>query len=520
MGVTRRRSTTPRLLAIVAIAGATLVASSAWAAGSTAHPRSNASLRAGGYVANITAARHALEGLGALKVNTARLATLSVPQQLFALISLERLSRGLGPEDAMTSTLDGYAQSAATRSRPPTIGFANLFAHVGGASAALAADFTWMYQGGPAPYGAGTPSWAHSATCAKSARGCWAQRDAILSTRPEHLSPPGVPVMGVGWYAKAGALSAAFASNSIVTPVWSGTVRYTWVQAIAALGLSPSVAGEMPATLSQIPLGAYEPLHVAASTSGAWVTTGKQVFDVSTVSGQVVATIPDNGASGVAVDAAHAWVVDTAGVTEIDATSGQVVAHIADPGASAICDDGMHVWVTDPQGVTEINAVTGAVMAVIAVPNAVAVSSDGVHVWVTNGLALTEINANTDQVIATILDAGAGALSADGVHVWVADAKGVNEYDPLTGLVVKSIAIPGAYVVTSDGAHVWIVTARGSVSPIQEYVISSGTFAHAASDPANPYRSRFSVVGDVAAAGPYLWAVDAATDSLLRLRAP
>ena len=506
-------------LGVVVLASSSVLAGAA-ATPSLRHPAHNAARGPGSYLANITSARRALEGLGPLSVSAARLAQLSVPQQLFALVSLERLSRGLGPEDVMTSTLNGYALSAATRASAPTIGFANFLARVPAASAASAADFTWMYQGGPAPYGAGTPSWARSASCTRTARGCWGARDAILSTRPERLNPPAVPSMGVGWYLKGGSLAAAFSSNSIFTPVWSGTVRYTWVQAVAALGLSRAAAGQMPATIAQIPLGAYEPLHVAANAAGAWVTTGKQVFDVSTVSGQVVSTIADNGAAGVAVDAAHAWVTDNAGVTEIDATNGQVVAHISDPGAGAICDDGMHVWVTDPQGVTEINALTGRVMAVVAVPNAVAVASDGVHVWATNGLALTEINANTDQVIATILDAGAGALSADGAHVWVADARGVSEYDALTGLVVGTIGARGADVVVSDGVHVWIVSGRGTVSPIQEYVISSGAFAHGANDSSNPYRSRFSVVGDLAVAGPYLWAVDAATDSLVRLRAP
>lgn len=510
----------PVAFATVLVASSGALASASSGVTPPRHPARNATRVAGSALAAIGAARRSLEGLAGLPVNAARLAKLSVPQQVFALVSLERLSRGLGPEDVMTSTLNGYAQSAASRAKAPSIGFANFLARVPGASAATSADFAWMYQGGPAPYAPGTPSWARSATCTRTARGCWAQRDAILSTRPEHLNPPAVPSMGVGWYAKTGSLTAAFSSNSIFTPVWSGTVRYTWVQAAAALGLSRAVAGEMPATITQMPLGVYEPLHVAANSASVWVTTNKQVFDISTVSGQVVSTIADNGAAGVAVDAAHAWVVDNVGVTEIATANGQVVAHIADPGAGAICDDGMHVWVTDTQGVTEINAVTGAIMAVIAVPNAGAVSSDGVHVWATNGLALTEINANTDQVISTTLDAGAGAVSADGTHVWVADTKGVSEYDANSGLLVKSIAMRGANLVVSDGTHVWIVTGRGTVSPIQEYVISSHTFAYAASDPKNPYRSRFSVVGDLAAAGPYLWAVDAATDSLVRLRAP
>ena len=485
------------------------------------NPTHNApSVAPSNYLRGIDAARASIEGLPSLAVNQSALATLSVPRQLFVLLGLERLSRGLSPEDVMTTTLDQYAGAAAQRGVAPSIGFTNVVAHGSSRTAAFAADYVWMYQGGPAPFPAGTPSWAHSSACVRSASFCWVQRDGILSSRPQRLSPPQVPALGAAWDPRTSTLSAALSSNPVFAPVYSGNVSYSWVQAMNTLHLSASRSGTMPATVAAISLGAYQPLHVAAAGSDVWITTAKQVIEVSAVSDQVMARIALNGANGVAVVAGHVFVSDPTGVSEIDASTDRVVAHVNDPGANEVTADPTHVWVSDSQGLSELDAKTGVVMAEIAIPNAGPASSDGQHVWVVNGVALTEVNAGTDQVIATILDKGASAVSSDGTHVWVADAAGISEYDAVTGLVVATIPAHGTFLVDSFAGHVLSVAARGTVSPIQDYVVNSASTAYAATSPANPYRSRFSVVTDLSASGPYLWAIDAATDSLLRLRAP
>ncbi len=103
-------------------------------------------------------------------------AELSVPEQLFVAVNLERVDRGLAPFGGLTAALDRNAQRGANDANdPPTPGPAYALDDTewaGGSSNGLDAVYGWMYNDG---FDSGNLDCLHP-----GAPGCWGHRKGIL----------------------------------------------------------------------------------------------------------------------------------------------------------------------------------------------------------------------------------------------------------------------------------------------------------------------------------------------------
>ena len=183
------------------------------------------------------------EPVGPLRFNLAKFLKLSVPDQLFTIADLERVSRGEPPMAALTVQMDKAAQAGADSgndpswSATPLSGGAQVVAWgsnwAGGSESALGADDGWMYDDGYGGHNGGCPS--------PAARGCWGHRDNVLRQWRGDLSGCRAAdsrlVMGAA-YARSSKWATSFAEIFVAAcgheP--SGEV-YTWTEAQAAIGL-------------------------------------------------------------------------------------------------------------------------------------------------------------------------------------------------------------------------------------------------------------------------------------------
>jgi hypothetical protein len=205
-----------------------------------ANPGSNIAPSSGGWLSSIDAAR-AQEGVGTMDISEAALGSLPPAEQMFAVVNLERMDRGLPPINDMTAQLDSYAQAGAngntdppipssvTNAGPITFG-GSLWA---GASSVLADDYYMMYDDGYG--GAATTNYACSLA---TPSGCWIHRDIILN---EFGGCSGPPVTSMGAASSASGAIAALLVSSCGQP---SDVTVTWgqVQAIVSertIGIAP-----------------------------------------------------------------------------------------------------------------------------------------------------------------------------------------------------------------------------------------------------------------------------------------
>ena len=118
---------------------------------------------------------HALEGVRPMVLPAGFLA-LTLPEQLFVAIDLERVDRGLPPFAGLTTGLDANAQHGADDANdPPDPGRAydlDDSEWAGGSSNALDAVYGWMYDDG---FDSGNLDCTH-----RGATGCWGHRKGIL----------------------------------------------------------------------------------------------------------------------------------------------------------------------------------------------------------------------------------------------------------------------------------------------------------------------------------------------------
>ncbi len=118
---------------------------------------------------------HALEGVQPM-VLPAGFTALTMPEQLFVAIDLERVDRGLPPFVGLTTDLDTNAQRGADDANdPPDPGRAydlDDSEWAGGSSNALDAVYGWMYDDG---FDSGNLDCTH-----RGAAGCWGHRKGIL----------------------------------------------------------------------------------------------------------------------------------------------------------------------------------------------------------------------------------------------------------------------------------------------------------------------------------------------------
>lgn len=138
-------------------------------------------------IADIDKAR-AAEGVGPISVPT-NWATLTVPQQLLVVASIERVDRGLAPVSGLASALNIVAQTGADNNTDPVpvAGLEGSANWAGGYASPLEADFGWMYDDG-----LGSPN----LDCTPADQsGCWGHRHDTLGIFPFPPSPGPPPVV-------------------------------------------------------------------------------------------------------------------------------------------------------------------------------------------------------------------------------------------------------------------------------------------------------------------------------------
>jgi hypothetical protein len=178
---------------------------------------------------------HALEGVRPM-VLPVGFAQLSVPEQLFVAINLERVDRGLSPFTGLTQALDANAQAGADRANdPPDPGRAYLLEDAewaGGSSNGLDAVYGWMYDDG---YDSGNLDCLH-----RGAPGCWGHRKGILDDfgSGAHL------VMGAALDATGDRHSGDGGGTSMavtlaVTAAPARSLTYSWSEVVAAMAPGP-----------------------------------------------------------------------------------------------------------------------------------------------------------------------------------------------------------------------------------------------------------------------------------------
>jgi hypothetical protein len=180
---------------------------------------------------------HALEGVRPMVLPT-DFTRLSVPEQIFVAINLERVDRGLSPFVGMTTVLDANAQKGANDANdPPDAGRNYLLVDdewAGGSANGLDAVYGWMYQDG---FDSG------NLDCLKrGAPGCWGHRHGILDdfgsgddlVMGTALDPTGDTNRGdVGGTSMAATLAVAVSAPQPLV--------FTWAEVLAAT--PPSGAG-------------------------------------------------------------------------------------------------------------------------------------------------------------------------------------------------------------------------------------------------------------------------------------
>ncbi|MGA8415347.1 MAG: IPT/TIG domain-containing protein [Candidatus Dormiibacterota bacterium] len=179
-------------------------------------------------------ARAALESLPPLALSAAAYYAMTVPEQLFVTVNLERLARGASPIAGLTTQLDTVAQTGANNSSDPSLngisqltGGASMVRGGGnwaaGTSNPLGSDYYWMYDDG------GPSAWGH--------------RDNILGGYATGLcGSSGVQnYMGAG-YTTGGSVIGGYDYGPSFTEVFIGAcgppptdVVFTWPQALQLL---------------------------------------------------------------------------------------------------------------------------------------------------------------------------------------------------------------------------------------------------------------------------------------------
>ncbi len=189
------------------------------------------------------------EPAGPLKFDLAAFLKLSVPQQLFAIANLERVSRGEPPMAALTTQLDQVAHAGASAGKDPDLtasrlsGGAQVHAWgsnwAGGTESALGTDDGWMYDDGyKGPNGDCT---------SPTGRGCWGHRDNTLGLWQQNTS--GCPaaqsqlMMGAAYASTSSHYVTSFAEIFVAACGAKPTDElFTWPQAQAALAFRATPA--------------------------------------------------------------------------------------------------------------------------------------------------------------------------------------------------------------------------------------------------------------------------------------
>jgi hypothetical protein len=174
---------------------------------------------------------HSLEGVRPM-VLPPGFAQLSVPDQLFVVVNLERIDRELPPFGGLTAALDDNAQRGADiADDPPDPGQAYVLDDAewaGGSSNGLDADYGWMYDDG---FDSGNLDCPH-----RGASGCWGHRKGILDdfgSGANLVMGAAVDIRGDTHQGDAGGTSMAVTLAVADAPARSFT--YSWTEVLAAM---------------------------------------------------------------------------------------------------------------------------------------------------------------------------------------------------------------------------------------------------------------------------------------------
>ena len=174
---------------------------------------------------------HALEGIPPMVLPTG-FAQLSIPNQLFVAVDLERVDRGLPPFGGLIAALNENAQRGANHANdPPDPGRGYVLDDAewaGGSSNGLDAVYGWMYDDG---YNSGNLDCQH-----RSDQGCWGHRKGILDdfgSGPNLVMGAAVDTSGDTHRGDHRGTSMAVTLAVASAPTTSHT--YSWAQAVAAI---------------------------------------------------------------------------------------------------------------------------------------------------------------------------------------------------------------------------------------------------------------------------------------------
>jgi hypothetical protein len=173
---------------------------------------------------------HALEGIRPM-VLPANFVQMSISEQLFVAVNLERVDRGLPAFGGLTAALNRNAQEGADHANdPPDPGQAydlDDAEWAGGSSNGLDAVYGWMYDDG---FDSGNLDCLH-----RGAAGCWGHRKGILDdfgSGPHLVMGAAVDVTGDTHRGDDGGTSMAVTLAVAGAPV--RTFTYSWAQVAAA----------------------------------------------------------------------------------------------------------------------------------------------------------------------------------------------------------------------------------------------------------------------------------------------
>ena len=174
---------------------------------------------------------HAREGVRPM-VLPAGFANLSLPEQLFVGVNLERVDRGLPAFGGLTTGLDQNAQRGAEDANdPPDPGRTYALDDAewaGGSSNGLDAVYGWMYDDG---FDSGNLDCVH-----RGAAGCWGHRKGILDdfgSGPHLAMGAAADMVGDTHQGDRGGTSMAVTLAVADAPV--STFTYSWAQVVVAL---------------------------------------------------------------------------------------------------------------------------------------------------------------------------------------------------------------------------------------------------------------------------------------------
>ena len=178
---------------------------------------------------------HALEHVPPM-VLPSNFGQLSIPEQVFTVIDLERVDRGLRPFEGLTAALNATAQKGAdTANDPPDPGPAFPQSDgewAGGNSNGLDADYGWMYNDG---YNSGNLDCPH-----RNSAGCWGHRTGIL----DNYGTGGTLEMGAAFNPRGdnnqGDVGGpSMAAILVVTYASPGPYLFTWSEVTSEMPTPP-----------------------------------------------------------------------------------------------------------------------------------------------------------------------------------------------------------------------------------------------------------------------------------------